>query len=68
MRGSQIMLRCPHCQTELVVPRDDGDPQEAVSVLIVCLRCDDGDFHSPRFENADGIEIPAIDTQESTPC
>jgi len=66
MRASQIMLRCPRCETELVVPRDDWDPQDAVSVLIVCLRCDDGDFHAPRFVNADGAEVPAIDTQERT--
>jgi hypothetical protein len=50
------------------VPRDDSDPQEAVAVIMICLRCDDGDFHSPRFENADGVEIPAIGTKEPPKC
>lgn len=53
-----ITLRCPRCDTHREVPRCAADPASAATVFIVCLHCDDGDFHSPRFEDAQGNEVP----------
>jgi len=63
---ADITLTCPCCDTKMQVAREDTDPPESATVIMVCLHCDDGDFHSPRFENADGFEIPPVDPMTPT--
>jgi hypothetical protein len=52
-----VVLRCPRCEAVQRVTRDEHDPARAAVVEIICLDCDDGDFHSPRFFDRKGIEI-----------
>lgn len=68
-----VKLECPMCK--MVMPdctREDTDPPSAVRVVIICNLCDDGDFHEPRFFDAEGREVPwhegheqALDAQDN---
>lgn len=57
MLTGYIQLRCPKCNATAMAKRFKGDPDRAMEKVIICLECDDGDFHSPTYLSASGREI-----------
>jgi len=57
MPDGQIALRCPKCNKRGYDARREGDPMRAMEIVIICINCDDGDFHEPRFVTASGKEV-----------
>lgn len=54
---STIAFTCPKCLRRDNLTREKTDPVKAFSATLVCPDCDDGDFHSPEFFDADGRHI-----------
>lgn len=66
MAGEVITLECPKCRR--LMPdsaREATDPPSAVRVVIICNRCDDGDFHEPTFFDPSGKEVPWHEGQDT---
>lgn len=56
----EIVLWCPDCGREVSVSRVEMDPPSAVRARLQCDRCDDGDFHSPDYTDADGRWVDPV--------
>lgn len=56
--GDFVTLRCSKCEKEMRARKDDTDPLGTVVVEIQCPDCNSGDFDSPVYFDADGLEIP----------
>lgn len=54
---STISFKCPKCERQDNLDRESTDPAKAVSATLVCPTCDDGDFHSPEFYDAEGRHL-----------
>lgn len=52
-----IAFLCPICGRRDNLDRVDTDPAKAVSATLVCPNCDDGDFHSPEFFDAESRHL-----------
>lgn len=57
----EILFRCPKCCRDETVPRDDTDPPTACFADMICPACDDGDFHSPTYFDADGNWVSPVE-------
>lgn len=60
---SPITLRCGKCKREQSYPRDvDPSIPTAVATIVVsrCDRCDDGDFGTETWLDADGQEVVPV--------
>ena len=67
-RHGLILLRCPLCCREKHICRSTYDYPEAVALEIVCPDCDDGDFHEPRYYDAEGacvIRDPGVNHEQN---
>lgn len=53
----KILLRCPKCRDSKEVERNDTDPPAAAEMWLICMSCDDGDFHDPIFTDATGKSV-----------
>jgi hypothetical protein len=60
----QILFRCPRCHADQSVERDVTDPPTAWFADMVCPKCDDGDFHSPTYFDADGNWVNPVEHLE----
>lgn len=56
-----ITIECPDCSRTMLIDRDRTDPSMAVRLRLQCDQCDDGDFHSPEYVDADGWPVPAVE-------
>lgn len=60
---ARITLRCGKCKREQAYPRDvDPSIPTAVATIVVsrCDRCDDGDFGTEHWLDADGQEVAPV--------
>ncbi len=57
----EILFRCPKCCADKFVEKLGEDPPGAWFAEMVCPRCDDGDFHSPTYFDADGNWINPVE-------
>lgn len=55
-----IVLKCPDCEREIAVSRDDTDPPTATRAELQCNLCDDGDRHSPEYFDAAGKWVDPV--------
>ena len=51
---AQVTLRCPKCRTSKKVQKDDTDPKGTATVVVICPKCDEGDFHECSYYDANG--------------
>lgn len=58
LRGP-ILLRCPRCNHTKDYDRkiDDGIPNDVKTILVICPKCDDGDFHGEVWLDACGFTL-----------
>lgn len=62
MTSSCITFICPRCKRHNPeIRRIATDPPNAVCAVLVCNFCDDGDFHSPEFFDADGKWVHPVE-------
>jgi hypothetical protein len=57
MAAKSIRLRCSVCGFEETTNRMRSDPEKAALMVLICPDCDDGDFHSASYWDADGNEV-----------
>lgn len=57
MGAKSIRLRCSVCGSEETTNRMQSDPEKAALMVLICPDCDDGDFHSASYFDADGKEV-----------
>lgn len=57
--ASPILLRCPKCNATADYDRkiDDAIPNDVKTIVSICPKCDDGDFHSETWLDACGFEL-----------
>ena len=53
-----VTLHCPKCGRKQSTKRDPSDPPLTATVRIQCPKCVGGDFDTPAYLDANGIEIP----------
>ena len=57
--STPIILRCPRCRRKKEYARaiDPRIPEKVSMIMIVCPKCDDGDFHNERWFDENNIEL-----------
>ena len=59
--GTQISIKCPRCEREVMGVRHSYDPPEAATCLTLCPECCGGDFSEVSYEDARGVELVSDD-------
>lgn len=62
--STSITLRCPRCRRKKDYPRsiDSRIPAAVSKIVIICPKCDDGDFHCERWFDKNNSELrPSAD-------
>lgn len=57
-----LKLRCPYCGVEQPYKRDIDPhiPASVATIEIICPNCDDGDFHTETWFDAEGKEVEPV--------
>jgi hypothetical protein len=57
MMIDMVRLRCPKCQKERDVVKEQSDPPGTAVVQVACDGCNQGDFEDVMYFRADGSQI-----------
>jgi hypothetical protein len=60
-----LRLRCPKCLRKGSASRDETDPPNAVLAVIICPKCDKGDFNEPEYWDANNCWIDPSPREQS---
>lgn len=55
--GCWVRLTCPKCRKVRLVDRDETDPPDAATVVVMCPPCNPGDFDTPTYFDRLGREV-----------
>jgi len=59
--AERVYLQCPKCKWKIRVKRDETDPPGTALVVLMCGKCNSGDFDEAQYFAADGAQLRYVE-------